>query len=164
MAACIRVGLTIAWFALVSACDDPSGTVDGGPDAAAPTATIVDLGFFGQVYEGATVCVEETCGVLGVDETLRVTPVIRGTSFLVTVTLDEVAFQAERDFSPDVQAIGGDPELAVSRHVSVALIAREMECGVYLTNHTIGDTVVTSVPPALSERETLCGPFAALGE
>lgn len=170
MAACIRVGVAAAVLVLALGCDDRELPADAAfiedasnQDADVSTATIVDLGFFGRAYDDARVCVEATCGVLGVDESLRVEPAIQGPSFRLVVTLREVELEMERDFSADLQAIGAGPD-ATSHRMAIALTAREDGCGIYVTNHVIGQTAVTSTPPMGSALETLCGPFAALEE
>lgn len=134
------------------------GCADTGP---AVEETLVDLGFFTDIYDGAEVCISETCGTLGEVDELLVRPPVVGTRMIVEVSRGEARETVETDWTPDFQALGMDLETARTASVGIGLFARDDgSCGLYATNHEVGGHVISTFGPSGSAMTTACGAFA----
>ncbi|MEM6954388.1 MAG: hypothetical protein AAF411_06635 [Myxococcota bacterium] len=121
-----------------------------------PQETVVSLGFFEGHYDGARVCVEGVCGIVGETRELVIVPALRGSEFTLEVTMNGVHFLRDHDYSRARRELGG----GATRSFSLGLYQdfRDVGCAVYMTNLAIGRGAIAALPPAAEQFEP-CGPF-----
>jgi hypothetical protein len=111
-------------------------------------------------YDGATVCVRDSCGVVGEEDTLVVSPGIVGSSFDVHITRGDTEVTLEAAYETDLEFLRIEPETARAHAASLLLLRLDDgSCAIGITNLEVEDQVAFGEYPP-DRTEQLCGPFA----